>query len=139
MLREAVPSGYSRDYCRISCGFQGLVGLVRSPDEWFLDDEVECVNTYVASHCKRQAYKGSRNQSWAVGMEISDAVHWIAQTSVRAACCILAVRFFEKQIPKIISIYTHDPGCPKLDSKTHHSEQDKQAPSQGSFMSPFSK
>jgi len=48
MLREGVPSGYSRDYCHIGCGFQGLVGLVCSPDEWFFDDEVECVNPYMA-------------------------------------------------------------------------------------------
>ena len=134
MLQEGVPSGYSRDYCRISCGFQSLVGLVYSPDEWFFDDEVECVNTYVASHCKRQAYKGSRNQSWAVGMEISDAVHWIGQPPVRATSGILSVRFFQKQIAKIISIYANNPGCPKLDSKTERGEQDKQAPFQGRWQ-----
>ena len=55
MLRAVVPSGDSRDYYRIGCGFQGLVGLVSSPDKWFLDDEVESVNPYVASKCKRQA------------------------------------------------------------------------------------
>ena len=94
MLRAVVPSGDSRDYYRIGCGFQGLVGLVSSPDKWFLDDEVESVNPYVTSQCKRQAYKGSRNQSWAVGMEISDAVHWIGKPPVRATRGILAVRFF---------------------------------------------
>ena len=55
MLRAVVPIGDSHDYCRIDCSFQGLIGLVRSPDEWFLDDEVECVNRYVTSQCKRQA------------------------------------------------------------------------------------
>ena len=98
MLRAVVPRGDSHDSCRTDCSFQGLIGLVRSPDEWFLDDEVESVNPYVTSQSKRQAYKGSRNQSWAVGMEISDAVHWIGQPPVRAASGILAVRFFQKQI-----------------------------------------
>ena len=94
MLRAIVPSGDSHDSCRTDCSFQGLIGLVRSPDKWFLDDEVESVNPYVTSQCKRQAYKGSRNQSWPVGMEISDAVHWIGQPPVRSTCGIIAVRFF---------------------------------------------
>ena len=94
MFRAVVPSGDSHDYYRIGCGFQGLVGLVSSSDKWFFDDEVESVNPYVTSQCKRQAYKGSRNQSWAVGMEISNAVHWIGQPPVRSTCGILAVRFF---------------------------------------------
>ena len=57
MLREGVPSGYSRDYCRISCGFQGLVGLVYSPDERSLDEEIEGVNAQVAAKREPQAKK----------------------------------------------------------------------------------
>ena len=116
-----------------SSGFAGSVGLVCSPDKWLFNDEEEAINSYVARKGENQAHEGTRNQSWAVGMDISDTVHWIAKLLVRATYCKLAVRPFDKQIPKIISVYADNPGCPKLNSKTDHSQQDKQAHPQGKW------
>ena len=96
MLRKGVPSGYSRDCCRIGCGFQGLVGLVCSPDERFFDDEVEGVNADLAAKGIPQSEFGFSQQREAIKMKIPRPVHWVGQPLVRAFCCELAVGFLQE-------------------------------------------
>ena len=96
MLRKGVPSGYSRDCCRIGCGFQGLVGLVYSPDERFFDDEVEGVNADVAAEGVPQSEFGSGQQREAIKMKIPSPVHRVGQPLVRAFCRELAVGFLQE-------------------------------------------